>query len=38
MMVNEDAPMSKVRPFHELYNQQLKLSGIPDWKPENIMR
>jgi arylsulfatase len=34
MMVNEDAPMSKVRPFHELYNQQLKLSGIPDWKPE----
>ena len=34
MMVNEDASMSKVRPFHELYNQQLKLSGIPDWKPE----
>jgi arylsulfatase A-like enzyme len=33
LMVNEDAPLSKVRPFHELYNQQLKLTGIPEWKP-----
>ena len=33
LMVNEDAPLSKVRPFHELYNQQVKLTGIPEWKP-----
>ena len=33
MMVNENAPMSPVRPFHELYNKQLKTVGIPDWAP-----
>jgi arylsulfatase A-like enzyme len=33
MMVNETAPMSQTRPFHELYNAQLKTSGIPDWMP-----
>ncbi len=33
MMVNETAPMSPTRPFHELYHAQLKSSGIPDWKP-----
>lgn len=33
MMVNENAPMSPLRPFHELYNKQLKAVGIPQWKP-----
>ncbi|MBN2295430.1 MAG: sulfatase-like hydrolase/transferase, partial [Pirellulales bacterium] len=33
MMINENAPMSPVQPFHELYNKQLKTTGIPDWKP-----
>ena len=33
MMVNETAPMSPVRPFHELYKAQLANGGIPDWKP-----
>jgi len=33
LMVNEDAPMSPVRPFHERYNKQLKTAGIPEWKP-----
>jgi arylsulfatase len=32
MMVNEDVPMSKTKPFHELYNKQLQTTGIPDWK------
>jgi len=32
MMVNETAPMSDVRPFHELYEAQLANGGIPDWK------
>lgn len=34
MMVNENAPMSPLRPFHELYNKQLITAGIPDWKPK----
>ncbi len=33
MMVNETAPMSKTRPFHELYKAQLANGGIPDWTP-----
>ncbi len=32
LMVNETAPMSPTRPYHELYQQQLQTSGIPDWK------
>lgn len=35
MMVNETAPMSPARPFHELYNAQLANGGIPDWQPGN---
>ena len=31
MMVNETAPMSKTRPFHVWYNEQMKAGGIPDW-------
>jgi arylsulfatase len=34
MMVNETAPMSKTRPFHELYNAQLANGGILEWKAE----
>jgi len=32
MMVNEAVPMSKTRPFHELYEAQLMQTGIPEWK------
>lgn len=31
LMVNETAPLSPTRPFHELYRNQLKAGGIPDW-------
>ncbi len=35
LMVNEFVPMSKVKPFHELYNQQMKNEGMIPWnKPE----
>lgn len=33
LMVNETAPMSPTKPFHELYEKQLKSGGIPDWTP-----
>ncbi|MCA9156805.1 MAG: arylsulfatase [Planctomycetales bacterium] len=33
LMVNESAPMSKTRPFHVLYDQQMKHGGIPKWVP-----
>lgn len=32
MMVNETAEMSPTQPFHELYEAQLKSTGIADWK------
>ena len=32
LMVNETAPMSPTRPFHVLYEAQLKQGGIPNWK------
>ena len=31
LMVNEDAPMSPTRPFHQLYEKQMRSSGIPAW-------
>jgi arylsulfatase A-like enzyme len=34
MMVNETAPMSPTRPFHERYNAQRQNGGIPDWMPQ----
>ena len=35
LMVNEDAPMSQTRPYHELYKKQEEGKGIPDWnEPE----
>ncbi len=36
LMVNEDAPMSKTRPFHVWYEQQMKEGGIPDWIPPKL--
>lgn len=31
MMVNEEAPMSPTKPFHELFYQQKEAAGIPKW-------
>ena len=31
LMVNESAPMSKTRPYHELFNKQQAAGGIPKW-------
>lgn len=33
LMVNEDAPMSPVQPFHELFKKQSANGGIPAWTP-----
>jgi hypothetical protein len=33
LMVNEKAPMSKTRPFHVWYKEQMEKGGIPDWVP-----
>lgn len=33
LMVNEDTPNSPEQPQTVRYNQQLKATGIPDWKP-----
>jgi arylsulfatase len=35
-MVNENAPMSPTRPFHEWYKQQLETTGIPAWTPPEL--
>jgi arylsulfatase A-like enzyme len=36
MMVNEDAPMSATRPFHEHYFRQQQTTGIPNWTPPEL--
>ena len=36
LMVNESAPMSKTRPFHVWYAEQMKNSGIPQWKAPKL--
>jgi arylsulfatase len=36
LMVNEAAPLSPVRPYHEWYRQQLATEGIPAWQPPLI--
>jgi hypothetical protein len=33
LMINESAPLSRVRPFHVLYERQLQNGGIPNWTP-----
>jgi arylsulfatase A-like enzyme len=36
LMVNETAPMSPTRPFHELYRQQMQATGIPRWQTPEL--
>lgn len=36
MMVNETAPMSKTKPFHEAYRRQEAAEGIPRWKQREL--
>jgi arylsulfatase len=36
LMVNEAAPISPTKPFHELYKKQLSAGGIPDWTPSPL--
>jgi len=36
LMVNENVPMSRTRPFHVLYKKQLETTGIPPWKPSSL--
>src|SRR5690606_14251761 len=31
LMVNEEAPMSPTRPYHEWYREQEAVGGIPKW-------
>ncbi len=38
LMVNEDAELSPVWPFHELYYRQEAESGIPDWREPVLSR
>ena len=33
LMVNEKAPMSRTRPFHVWYKEQMEKGGIPNWVP-----
>ena len=36
LMVNEDVPLAKQRPYFVLYEQQLAAGGIPAWKPPDL--
>jgi len=36
LMVNEKAPMSPTRPFHEWFNKQKAQGGIPKWKEPSL--
>ena len=36
LMVNEDAPMSPVRPYHEWYKAQVADGGIPEWEEPKL--
>ena len=36
LMINEETPMSPVRPFHVWYEEQMKNGGIPDWKAPEL--
>lgn len=36
LMVNEDAPMSETRPYHEWYREQEADGGIPLWEPPSL--
>ena len=36
LMVNEKVPMSKVRPYHVWYKEQLVGKGIPAWNSPKL--
>ena len=36
LMVNEEVPMSKTRPFHVWYAEQMKKGGILQWKEPEL--
>lgn len=36
LLVNEQVPSSKLRPFHELYRAQKAAEGIPEWSPRAL--
>ncbi len=36
LMVNETAPMSATKPYHEWFKQQKVTTGIPDWKAPEL--
>jgi arylsulfatase A-like enzyme len=36
LMVNESAPMSPTKPYHEWFNKQKASTGIPDWKAPEL--
>ncbi len=36
LMVNEDVPMSQTRPYHVLYEEQLKKGKIPHWEAPKL--
>ena len=36
LMVNEEAPMSKTKPYHVLFNKQTAEGGIPKWVPPTL--
>lgn len=36
LMVNESAPMSPTKPYHEWFNKQKASTGIPDWKAPKL--
>jgi arylsulfatase len=36
LMVNESAPMSPTKPYHEWFNKQKASTGIPPWTPPSL--
>lgn len=36
LMVNENVPLSPVKPYHEWYREQMANGGIPDWQPPKL--
>jgi arylsulfatase A-like enzyme len=36
LMVNENVPISKTKPYHVWYKKQLKEQGIPTWTPPKL--
>ena len=36
LMINEEVPLAKTKPFVEQFEKQQKESGIPNWVPPEI--